>query len=660
MLNTEKPSRPRVNRKIMALALVSSLAIGGQWYLSQQRVAAGLVCYLLAIVSFEFLVIRPGWSDPAFFVPRIAARLKPPILGLTSLAFVAFVTAAVHSRDESPTTHWITLAAWIADILVFSATILASSSWRPPRLVSIWFWIKSHWLEVAGISLVILAALILRIYDLSWFPYPPYNDEGWVGVEALNFLGGTTTDFFGIGWSSQPNLSFMPGIPAIWLFQNTIFAVRLVSAVEGTLTVLFLYLLARQEFGVKPAFLAAGILSALPVHLQFSRTGFNNIIPGLFASLVLWLTLRAIHSGRLSSYLWAGLASGFALYSYLGSRAAIVLAIGLLVYTAISFRGYLKYHLKGLLVFAGAAVIVMAPAIVTFSLNPAHFMARMNRESIFANNWLATEMSLTGKNLIQVLLSQLGKCFLVFTSQPAPMGFFNSPQPYFSAMIVVFFVLGLGYFIFHMRNPAHMAVIAWFWAVIISAGVLTVNAPASQRLVMSLPAAALFAGMGLHLAVQAFERARLVGARFGLVICLAVPLVYGIQATGFYFGAYRGGNYLSDASNEVIIESIEQLKSTGSGTSYFLLGGGRIHLEFANYAYLLPDTQKYELESSIEELLANYQPDTPALFISVPEQRGSLVQIMQALPGGSWQVVKRKTYPDQDLYFSYLVPGNPN
>ncbi len=316
--------------------------IAGQWLLDHNLAAEGLLCYLLGVLSFEFLLIRPRDTETSFVIGRAITSIKSPVLAFTSLVLLGFVISGVQSKDPNPTTHWIILGAWVLNCLTFSATILIGSRWRPPRSSEIWTWMHAHWIEVAGISMIILAALILRLYNLSEHPYPPFNDEGWVGVEGLDFLRGTTTDFFGTGWSSQPNLSFLPGIPAILLFQNTIFAVRFVSALEGTLTVLFLYLLARQEFGIRPAFFAAGFLTALPVELQFSRTGFNNITPGLFATLVLWLTLRAIHTGRLSSYLWAGVASGLTLYTYPGSRLALALALGLFIYVAVTHRSFLN------------------------------------------------------------------------------------------------------------------------------------------------------------------------------------------------------------------------------------------------------------------------------------------------------------------------------
>ncbi len=291
--------------------------------------------------------------------------------------------------------------------------------------------------------------------------------------------------------------------------------------------------------------------------------------------------------------------------------------------------------------------------ITTYVLNPDQFMAPMNGQSIFSNNWLTTEMSSTGHSLLQILVSQLAKCSLVFITGSAPQGFFNSPQPYFPALIAVFLVLGMGYFVFKIFKPAYLLILAWFWSVIIFAGVLTVDAPASQRLVMSFPAAALFAGIGLHLAIKAFGK--LMNDKVGFAFCLLIPLLTGFQEIQFYFFQYRYGNYLQDASEEVIIELINQIDKIGPDTSYFLLGGGRIQIEFANYQYLLPDTQKFEMQDSLDALLANYQKGKAALFVAVPEQLNDLDAIRQRLPGGQWTEFKQKTSPSEVLYYSYLL-----
>ena len=168
----------------------------------------GLICYLLGALSFEFLLIRPRITGSKFVIGRAIAGIRPPVFAFTSLVLLGFVISGVRSQDPNPTTQWIILGAWVLNILVFSATILIGSRWRPLPLSGIWTWVHAHWIEVAGISMIVLAALILRLYDLSAHPYPPFNDEGWVGVEGLDFLRGANTNFFGLfrlSWMAFPS-----------------------------------------------------------------------------------------------------------------------------------------------------------------------------------------------------------------------------------------------------------------------------------------------------------------------------------------------------------------------------------------------------------------------------------------------------------------------
>ena len=88
-------------------------------------------------------------------------------------------------------------------------------------------------------------AFLLRTIDLTAHPYPWSGDEASIGMEARRILNGEITNFFDTGWSLQPNWSFVPTAITEMIFGENILAVRLTSALAGTLAVLFVYLTAR-------------------------------------------------------------------------------------------------------------------------------------------------------------------------------------------------------------------------------------------------------------------------------------------------------------------------------------------------------------------------------------------------------------------------------
>ncbi len=583
-------------------------------------------------------------------------RLSPLIW--LALVFALLAAMMVPYSNPNPNERWETLFCWLLSMLLLCAGVLQMAGWRPPALKEFTAKIRAHRFEIAAVVALLAAALVVRIIDLELLPYAFANDEGWVGVEGRDLISGQVMNFFQVGWSAQPMLSFLPDSLSILLFGSTIFAVRLVSAIEGTLTVLFLYLAGREAFGRRTAFLAAGVLAALPVHIHFSRTAFNNIIPAFFAALLFWLVFRAVRTRKVSSYLWAGLAAGCAFYTYLGSRLAILLAIGILVYLCLVQRPDLRPTLPHLLVFAIAFLIVAGPEISFFINNPNYFMSRVTTDGILENGWLKQQAAAGGPGIAAALASQLVKSSLVFISSGAPYGFYNSPRPYLPAAGAFFLILGTAFALTRLRKPVYVALLAWFWSVILVGGMLTTNPPASQRLVMSLPAAALLVGIGLDQSAVFLSRLARLPARIWTAAAALVVIACGVDGLVFYFGEYRQKNYFGDASNELIYESIQLAKQIGPGYQYVLLGAPRVFLDFANYDYLIPEVQKAEIGVKDSESLAT-ETEKPSLFVAIPERTGELDALVKAYPGGQRLEINRRFVPNQVLLDAYILPPAP-
>ncbi len=640
------------------LGAALALACAGQVALVGQQIPLGLILYTAAGVLFALLARRAGWaaSVPAALAHGELRRRALPLTALAAL-LVGISCALVWQPTASLDERLAMLIFWLGGVLTFSGAVLRFSGWRMPGVREMAHGLRARRYEWGGLFLLGLLALLLRTIDLEQHPYAFANDEGWIGVEGWRILTGDLTHWFRVGWSAQPNLSFLPGALSIALFGKTIFAVRVVSAVEGTLTVIFTYLVGREAFGKRVGWGAALLLACMPVHIHFSRTAFNNILPGFFATLLVWLVLRALRRGEISAYLWAGLATGFALYSYLGSRLAMALAAGMLGYAVLFKRGYLRAHLIHLLVFAGAAALVMAPMMTYFIKVPDMFMTRLNTEGILQNGWLVKEMA-AGRNAVEALLNQFSRSTLVFISQGGPGGFYGSPNAYLPAAAALFGMLGMAYSLSRARGLAHLTLQAWFWGLILTAGMLTTSPPQHQRMVMALPAAALLVGLGLEQAALMGARLRLGAPRLwqslaGVVV--AGTCLYGIV---FYFGEYRLRGHYGDHSNEVTLESALLARQLDNTTWFISLGAPEIHLEFANFRYFLNDYMRMEYKTeSGAQVAAAIGANTPAFFFAIPERRGDLEQVAAALPGGQWLDLKRKMKPDFPLLHAYITPA---
>jgi 4-amino-4-deoxy-L-arabinose transferase-like glycosyltransferase len=98
---------------------------------------------------------------------------------------------------------------------------------------------------IAGVTLL---AAVLRFPLLGRLPPGLYRDEAINGLDALGVLEGVWPIFFTANNGREPLFIYLVAA-SVGLFGRTALAVRLVSAVLGTLTVPATYLLGRALFG---------------------------------------------------------------------------------------------------------------------------------------------------------------------------------------------------------------------------------------------------------------------------------------------------------------------------------------------------------------------------------------------------------------------------
>jgi 4-amino-4-deoxy-L-arabinose transferase-like glycosyltransferase len=649
-MDTSNPSHDR-----LVGGLVSALLAGlGVWLLTRTPVDGPLNALLPGLLCLLAGAVLMGWlfrnTSPCQTThEEVTYLVHPPIFVLSGLVLSAAVCLTIQQTITTRWESWLQLGFWLLSVLLVVVGFLRAAEWRPPNLHTQWQLILANRWEALTVAVIIIVAFAVRVVNLEVFPYAFANDEAWVGLEGLHILTGEPPmGFFTVGWSSQPMLSFLPDALFVAIFGQTITAVRLVSVLTGTFTVLGLYLLVREVSHRKTALLATGFLALLAPHIHFSRTAFHNILPGFFAVWLLWLAFRALRNGRISSAIWLGLATGAAFYTYLGSRLAMVLAGLVFLVGCLLQPNGLRQRWQHLLAAALTGLVVLLPMAVFFLQHPDHFSARLTAETVMRDPLMAT----SGTHLI---LRQAARSALVFISQPATYGFYHSDRAYLPFIAAILMVLGMGWSVAHIKRLPMAILLAWWLSVVILGGALTSAAPASQRLVMALPAAAWLCALGATAAGYLLEQNR-VSRIIVVLICLGLILVPAVQSVDYYLRIYPAKGGYGDRSNELIVESAALARSLGPAYRFVLLGGGYVQIEFASYQYLLTG---YDLtQASNETDWSDYTPDDAhgLLVIAAPEDSATLEQVMEALPGGETQTFYRRVYTDDPLFTAYWLP----
>lgn len=609
-----------------------------------------------------FLLLRRWQEQHPLSEPEAQLMQKHALTILVWVgSFTLLATALVSlgtSQFRPAAENRFNVGLWAASI----ALPLGLAAWRsihPVELrASIKTWLQAHWQKTLAAALIVLLGFVLRTYDLAYHPYPWSGDEISVGIEARRILQGEVTDFFATGWSGQPNWSFVPNALAFLAFGESISSIRLIGAVFGSLSILTTCLLAREMFGGRVGLLAAGFLAGFPFHLHFSRLGVHNIVDSLTVTLALWLVLRAARKGTQLAYLLAGIASGLAIYTYVGSRLVIALAFGVGLVLLFKERTFLRDNWRQVLAYAGILTLTIGPMAFYFATHPDQFMTRIGQESILNNNWLANEAARLGTSIWQVLLNQVARSTLVYISQPSIGNFFNSQQPYLTVLGAVPGLLGMALSLANIRNTGHATLQMWFWSVVTLGGILTLNPPANTRLVMTTPAVAIFIALGLEIIIGAFEKLRLLTGAWSKWLLAGVLLgVLLLQNSLFYFVEYRTNYYFHDASAELAMEAGQVLQDLQGREPHalYMLGAPRVFSGFPTIPFLVPQALRVDIAVQGDgTIIPGLAYNQAAFFVAIPENLGQLEQIRARYPGGQWLAVER--FAKQEiLFYGYIL-----
>jgi len=247
--------------------------------------------------------------------------------------------------------------------------------------------------------LIVLLAGILRFYDIQNVPPGLYIDEVSSAYNGYSVFK-TGKDEHGVkyplwfeafGEYKMPALVYATGL-STFLLGKSEFAVRLPSALLGTLTVLMLYfllekvlLLDRENFFKEPIYkylplLSAFLLAISPWHIQFSRGAFDAILALFFYVTGFMLFADYWEKNKFIYLLSSFLMFSLTLYTYNAYRITSILT--LLVLTILQVWNF-SNHKKHILISGFIAILLMIP-VVQFSLTGAG-VARFAQTSAFVD-----------------------------------------------------------------------------------------------------------------------------------------------------------------------------------------------------------------------------------------------------------------------------------
>lgn len=666
-----------MNRSVgrWALLLVCLLAaVLGQFYFAKRPEFFwdAVLFYALAATCL-LLLSRPPRAEVAPASPGVR-RSREDWLRIFLASLGVFLGALAVLQLRAPhVTYWPIFWTWVAGMLL----CLASTLPRPADGVSgLRASLRSMDRREPLVVLALFAlALALRTWRVDTIPWTLSGDEGNFGRWAREALDGRMVNMFTTGHLSMPSLYAFFQAAWLRLAGDNIFGLRLPWAIMGAFSVLGAYLLVRRLFGRNMAILTALLVGGYSYHIHYSRLGLNNIADPFFVVWALYFFVVGWQGGRRWPWMVAGLLSGLAFYFYTGGRQVPAILLGVILWAALTDREFFARARSGLIALVIGFVVSVGPMALYAVQHPADFNARMNQVGIFQTGWLEREAQARGVSKLIVLLEQFRRVFFGFTTFLDRTDFYRPNRPLLDFPAAILFVLGVVLSVTRLidrralprsepavSSAAHVedverpswryaVFVIWFFGVLIAGGVLTVDQPASQRIVSSSIPAMFFVAVALREIARIF--ASLTGmprlGRHALALIVAALLALG--SVRYYFGPYQQSMVYGSFNAEVSTSIGYYMQRLGPDWKQYFLGAPRMWAEFGSATFI----SKNPYLDVIDPLTgppAFVDPAYNAAFIILPDRMADLEWIRQAYPNGQLEEVHRNGDADAPLLFT--------
>jgi 4-amino-4-deoxy-L-arabinose transferase-like glycosyltransferase len=231
-----------------------------------------------------------------------------------------------------------------------------------------------------------ILAFAVRFWNLENLPSGLWIDEAVNAADAHTALETGNFKLFYPNNYGREGLFINLQALSLWAFGSTITALKLWSAIFGTLAVMGVYLLGKEIFARRaPAFFAAFSFAFSYWAINFSRIGFRAIMTSAILSFCFYFFFRGLRREKPLDFLWAGFFLGLGLHGYIASRLVPLIFIILLPLLFLSYQNFLSRFWKQGLVFVLGAFISAAPMLYHFFWShPEDFASRSTAISIFA------------------------------------------------------------------------------------------------------------------------------------------------------------------------------------------------------------------------------------------------------------------------------------
>jgi len=561
----------------------------------------------IVVISFALLL---------FIINLIRTRRLEGMMPWLISAFGCAYLAQIYLSEENLTVGIFLYSA--AAILMLRYCVLVRGEYGFSEIT------MSRRATVLLMALIIACALFVRFYRLGTVPNGINNDESLGLRYALNTMRGEKLQ----GWWAD-NMRY--GVVYLYsyalffkLFPVSLFSARALSSIFGILGIIAFFLMVKILFTRSVAVVSAAFFA-----LSFCIFGMDRIALGFnhgtfFMCLSFYLLLLAEKKDKLIGLL-SGLALGLALWTFDATKGAIAAFIVFVFCRAVFERGYLRKNWFVLVLVIFGFWLATWPLIRGQMI---HAKIHMMDTSVFTEN--AQKIHASSSNMVVwINIKLLLRMFFRYMSESYLL---QRNGPMLNDFLVPLFFLGFICTLYCWRKYNYFLALVWFFIASIP-GLL--SWPAVRRILIILPAAYIFVGIGVFLLLKTVIRSLgFRGSRAFIIILTAMIILIFAVNTYIYFNQAR---IMTDAAARDLGEYVS--KCIGKRYVYLvdiLCASDVYFLTYESRGGENPDNHyRFIKREEVSPLIFNEPPkDMDIMFIMgyTKEESERLAEMKKAMP----------------------------
>jgi dolichyl-phosphate-mannose-protein mannosyltransferase len=641
--------------RIILLVTGLALACGGQAILlhtngtmadeGRRQLLAGMLM-ISGALCFGFAARQEG-TGPARLdfsfdevTPAALAWRSPWTLGWTGAALaLALVDVWLFSRGgENPRVVMI----WLVSIVLLFVGQLPGGL-RLPRIA------REERPYLLGLALVLLVALVSRIYHLTTLPYNLDGDFAQVGLEARALATGAQRQIFGFGWAAVPWLGYLPPWVTMKLFGPGLAGLNASGAIEGIFIIIGVYLLGRDLFSPRVGLLAAALLTVSEALLAASRQS-SYIDPPFFLVFAIYFLLLGLREGRGWAIVLSALFASLCFQMYHSGKLVVPITGFVLLFLLLFHWRWMKARWWALVLWLISILIVFGPMLVVFAQKPADLAERSREVFIFNPDVVNHEKGVYGVDTVPGILGQQARRTLLLFNYYQDKGTqFGVGRPLLDPYLGVLFVLGLGWALFLARRLGNALLLGWIFLGLLLGSFLTANSPFWPRLIILLPPAALLAAQAADVLYDEARR----GLDLARPAAYAVPVVTAFLILGI--GAFNWSAYVEVKGSWATPRTTigRYLADLPPTTHAYLVSNDYTYtdreFEFLAPGYLVRNLSPDEVTGDLQRV------GEPTLLILTREQEPLRAKLETLYPGGTL-LEHPGNMADEVAFYSFQLP----